>query len=1444
MTHTLTEKKRLRRWFAKTPHRAAIPSLLQLQHESYRDFLQEDVPAEQRRDFGLQNAFKSIFPIKSSSGLVQLQFESYQLVPPVYSEQECKERNLTYEMSVYANIRMESREKKGVAPVVKTEPPIYVGKLPKMTEYGSFIIRGTERVVVSQVHRSPGVFFDHDSGRGSLSKKYLYSARVIPYSGRWLDFEFDQRDLVYFRIDRRRKMPVTVLLKAIGYSEEEILREFYEFDYFKLGANKDEVVYRLRPDSLLNAVLTFDLKKEDGGILVPKGQRIKKMDVKRIRELPEDYKVDDSFLIGKRLAQTIYDSEGEALEEGFANAEITEELLEKIRKENITELRTLHTNELDRGPFISNTMAVEGAQIKIGQDKARELIYRMLRPGDPPSGDIVNNYFDKVFFSSESYDLSKVGRMKLNRRLNRSRPSMEYRIWVKKEGLTGRERAMKTAANEMVAAGLFGDDGAALDFLNYVSTYDSLSVKENLTFEEAQALSAKLPSVPHDVLEQTTLSCDDILQVVKMLVDLRNGKGKTDDIDSLTNRRVRTVGEFVANQFQQGLQRVDRAIRDRLSRADADGLSPGSLISAKAVTASVMEFFNGNQLSQFMDQTNPLSEITHKRRVSALGVGGLSRDRVGFEVRDVHPTHYGRVCPIETPEGQNIGLINSMALYSNVDTYGFLQTRYIKVEDGRVVGEPMWLSAIEEEGKVIIQANSARDASGKLTDSLLTARRDGEYIIVSPADVDYMDVSPAQISSVAASMVPFLEHDDANRALMGSNMQRQAVPCIAPEKPLVGTGVESSVASDSGTVVRVKRPGTVSYVDADRIVISVDDDTISPANPLGVDIYTLVKQVRSNQNTNINQRPLVHGGERVEMGDIIADGAGTDLGELSLGQNLLVAFLPWNGYNYEDSILISERVIAEERFSSVHIIEQVAHARSTQLGDEEITRDIPHQADNALANLDDEGIVRIGVEVRPGDILAGKVTPKGERQMSPEEKLLQAVFGDKANDYKDTSMRMPPGASGVVIDVKVFTSKESRKSTKGGFDNVSQRALAINEEDLNRYKGKQKVELQVIKEDAAARIIALMGKDGKSAEVKKMSADALLKHAAAQYKEKGKAKSKADDSAEGKIQAIIATVKAEENAQKKRIKDTEKKIVEGHDLDQGILKTVKVYVAIKRPLQVGDKMAGRHGNKGVVSRIEPVESMPYLADGTPVDIVLNPLGVPSRMNVGQILETHLGFAAKGLGNRINDMLQNEKDKQLKELRAFLKKVYAGDRHANLDEFSEEELIAMARNLSRGVPFATPIFDGADETEIGDMLALAGLPTSGQVTLYDGHSGEPFSRPVTVGYMYIMKLHHLVDEKMHARSTGPYSLVTQQPLGGKALGGGQRFGEMEVWALEAYGAAHTLCEMLTVKSDDTGNRSKIFEEIIDNDLNFKSGLPESFNVLVQEIRAMGIDIDFE
>lgn len=1425
MSYSFTQKKRFRRSFSKSFFQADNPSLLEVQRVSYKDFLQKDTPPDQRLDAGLQKAFNSVFPIYSSSGSVYLEFKDYELSEPLYTVQECKDRGLTYYVSVYANLRMVICEKRGGSMKTSMEEKVYMGDVPMMTRHGSFIVNGTERVVVSQLHRSPGVFFEHDSGRGTLSKKYIYSARVIPYNGRWLDFEFDQRDLVYFRIDRRRKMPVTVLLKAIGYEEEEILEHFYDFDIFKLGKTEDDLQYRLNSEFLLNTSLPFDLCDSKGKVVVKKNQRIKKANLADIEKLPEYHAVDESFLEEKRVAKNIVDAEGEVLVR--ANSPITKEMLQLLRENGVEELQVLHFNELNRGPYIANTLSLDE---KLDRENARNAIYRMLRPGDPPNKDVVNSYLDSLFFNHNAYDLSKVGRMKFNRRFDSQRPVMEYKIWIERTELTSREIINHAAAN-LHEVGLYESTAAAKAALVYMSQYSSASVAENLTKEAAEALSKQLTATPHHVLEQRTLSRTDILGVVKMLVELRNGKGKTDDIDSLTNRRVRTVGEFVANYFQQGLVRVDRAIRDRLSRVETDGLMPHVLISAKAITASVSEFFNGNQLSQFMDHTNPLSDVTHKRRVSAFGIGGLTRDRVSFEVRDVHPTHYGRICPIETPEGQNIGLINSMALYSGIDHYGFLQTQYLKVNNGQVTDKAMRLSAIEEEGKVIAQASTRRDANGKIIDEMVVARKDGEYITVEPEVVDFIDVAPAQIGSVAASMIPFLEHDDANRALMGSNMQRQAVPCLRAEKPLVGTGIEKLVATDSSAVVQATRPGKVVYVDADRIVISIKESAVTEASPLTTDIYHLVKHIRSNQNTHLNQYPNVRVGDKIEAGDVIADGSGIDMGELSLGKNLLVAFLPWNGYNFEDSILISERVVAEQKFASVHIIEEITHARGTQLGEEEITRDIPHQSVAALSNLDDEGIVRVGVEVNPGDILVGKVTPKGERQMTPEERLLQAVFGEKANDYKDTSLRMPPGASGVVIDVKVFTSEEIRKKEKRKGETDSARALMINEAEQQRYKKQQEDDFEFLTQDAVERIQNLVKKElsAKQLESLKKPSDWLALRVKS-------------DAINKKIESIGKMLKWESKNKEQRIEAMNHKLIEGHDLQQGILKTVKVYVAIKRNLQVGDKMAGRHGNKGVVSRVEPVESMPFLADGTAVDIVLNPLGVPSRMNVGQILETHLGLAAKGLGNQLKDMLLLERNKQLKEIRAFMEKIYEGDKTCSVADLTDNELIEMAKNLSDGVPFATPIFEGASEAEISRMLQLSNLPETGQMTLYDGNSGEPFARPVTVGYMYIMKLHHLVDDKIHARATGPYSLVTQQPLGGKAQRGGQRLGEMEVWALEAYGAAYTLCELLTVKSDDISWRAKMFENIIDNDFQFKSGVPESFNVVTKEIRSMCIDMD--
>ena len=1348
---------------------------------------------------------------------------------------ECKERGLTYQSSLYAQIDMVIREKKGGdVKIVKSEQ-VYMGDMPMMTSGGSFIINGTERVVVSQLHRSPGVFFEHDSGRATAVGKYLYSARVIPYNGRWLDFEFDKRDFLYFRIDRRRKMPVTVLLKALGYSEEKILREFYQFETFLLGKESDKGKYRLNMDFLKNEVFPFDIKTVRGAVIVSKGRRVKIFDLKKIEaQAMKEHPVPDSFMYQRRLAAAIIDQDGEVL--ARANAEITEALLANLRAADVTELQTIYTNELESGPYIAQTMTLDE---KLDEEASRSTIYRMLRPGEPPNRDMVNQLLDGIFFSSDIYNLSHVGRMKLNRRIDASRPTMEYRIMVKSQTRVNKAQ-QQTAAQALVEVGAFPDTEAALIFLAYVQQYGDRTALDNLSRERADEIAGLLKErVVFEVLEQTTLSRDDILQAVKKLVDIRNGKDKPDDIDTLSNRRVRSVGEFVENYFRQGLMRVERAIRDRLSRAENEGLMPHDLISAKAISGSIAEFFNGNQLSQFMDQTNPLSEITHKRRVSALGVGGLSRDRVGFEVRDVHPTHYGRLCPIETPEGQNIGLINSLANYAEINEYGFLQTPYIPVKNGCVINKVVSLSAIEEDGCVIAQASSRRDEKGRFVEELISSRKDGEFILSLPENVDYVDVAPSQIASVAASMIPFLEHDDANRALMGSNMQRQAVPCIKPERPLVGTGMERKVAVDSGACILTRRAGVVSYVDAGRIAVRTSGDD----GDIGVDIYDLVRHTRSNQNTNVNHRPIVREGEKIDKGDVIADGSCSDVGDLALGQNLLVAFMPWNGYNFEDSILISEQVVAAQRFSSIHIIEEVAHARITQLGAEEITADIPHQPDSALANLDSEGIVNVGVEVKPGDILVGKVTPKGEKQLTPEEKLLRAVFGDKATDVKDTSLRMPPGASGVVIDVKVFTSDEVKNKKE---ENKSDRAAGIWDADIKEFKKKQQQTLQILGADSCDRVRSWLagnkaavgaGDVKRGAVITKSNLSNLSKEQLFKVRI-------ADEAVNERIEKLEQRLDALKSGQTQELKKYKNKLTNAPDLPQGFFKTVKVYVAIKRNLKVGDKMAGRHGNKGVVSKIVPVESMPYMADGTPVDIVLNPLGVPSRMNVGQILETHLGLAAKGLGKKIGEMMREENKKSKIALRALLTKIYDGDSHNNIAAMNDEDLLQTAKKISSGVPFASPIFDGASEEEISRMLTLAEFSQSGQMMLYDGQSGEPFMRPVTVGYAYIMKLHHLVDEKMHARSTGPYSLVTQQPLGGKAQQGGQRLGEMEVWALEAYGAAYTLCEMLTVKSDDVFWRTKMFEDITEGDFQLKSGVPESFNVLVQEIRAMGIDMDLQ
>ncbi|MBN8477989.1 MAG: DNA-directed RNA polymerase subunit beta [Burkholderiales bacterium] len=1353
--YTFTEKKRIRKSFAKRASVLGVPFLLETQLASYRAFLQAGAALESRRNEGLQAAFTSIFPISSHSGNARLEFVGYSLLAPAFDVVECQQRGLTFCSALRAKVRLILMDKEAPKETVKEvkEQEVYMGEIPLMTDNGSFVINGTERVIVSQLHRSPGVFFEHDRGKTHSSGKLLFSARVIPYRGSWLDFEFDPKDFLFFRVDRRRKMPVTTLLKAIGLSNEDILREFFVFDAFHFGTRGVEL--ELVPERLRGEVARFDLVGKDGKVIVPKDKRIT---ARHVRELVDGgvkrAGVPADYVLGRTLAVNVVDkSTGEVLAK--ANEELTEELFKKLADAGMHEIRTIYTNDLDQGPFISQTLKSDDTP---DQYAARVAIYRMMRPGEPPTEDAVEALFHGLFFSEERYDLSAVGRMKFNRRVGR---------------------------DELKGAG--------------------------------------------------TLANEDIIAVIRILVELRNGRGEIDDIDHLGNRRVRSVGELAENQFRSGLVRVERAVKERLGQAESENLLPHDLINAKPISAAIKEFFGSSQLSQFMDQTNPLSEITHKRRVSALGPGGLTRERAGFEVRDVHPTHYGRVCPIETPEGPNIGLINSLALYARTNEYGFLETPYRKVDDAKVTDVIHYLSAIEEGQYVIAQANAKIDAKGRLADELVSCRSRNEFMLATADKVQYMDVAPSQIVSVAASLIPFLEHDDANRALMGSNMQRQAVPCLRPEKPLVGTGIERTAAVDSGTAVMARRGGKVDYIDASRIVVRAHD-TETAAGDVGVDIYNLVKYKRSNQNTNINQRPLVRVGDVIARGDVIADGASTDLGELALGQNMLVAFMPWNGYNYEDSILISERVVGDDRYTSIHIEELSIVARDTKLGPEEITRDISSLGESQLGRLDDAGIVYIGAEVEAGDVLVGKVTPKGETQLTPEEKLLRAIFGEKASDVKDTSLRVPSGISGTVIDVQVFTREGIERD---------KRAQQIIDDELKGYRKDLNDQLRIVENDAYARIEKLLlGKTvnggpkriAKGTKITKEYLDGVSRHDWFEIRLAGEESAQQLEAMKDSLAKLREQFDAMFELKKK-------KLTQGDELPPGVQKMVKVYVAVKRRLQPGDKMAGRHGNKGVVSKIVPVEDMPYMADGVPVDIVLNPLGVPSRMNVGQILEVHLGWAAKGLGRRIGEALNAQA--KAAEVRKLLERIYNGTgRPESLDQLDDGDIVRLAGNLRGGVPFATPVFDGATEEEIKGMLELAGLPTSGQVTLHDGRTGEAFDRQVTVGYMHMLKLHHLVDDKMHARSTGPYSLVTQQPLGGKAQFGGQRFGEMEVWALEAYGAAYTLQEMLTVKSDDVNGRTKVYENIVKGEHKIEAGMPESFNVLVKEIRSLAIDVDME
>ncbi|HEX4049857.1 MAG TPA: DNA-directed RNA polymerase subunit beta [Steroidobacteraceae bacterium] len=1361
MAYSFTEKKRIRKNFGRQAGILETPYLLAIQLDSYRSFLQAHVAEDARQSAGLHAAFKSVFPISSYSGNAVLEYVNYRLGEPVFDVKECQSRGLTYAAPLRVKVRLivYDKEAAGAKKPVKDvrEQEVYLGELPLMTDNGTFIVNGTERVIVSQLHRSPGVFFDHDRGKTHSSGKLLFSARIIPYRGSWLDFEFDPKDAVFARIDRRRKLPVSIILRALGMNEAEILDTFFEKNTFELSA--DHVAMRLVAARLRGETATFDLRIGDQ-VIVEEGRRITARHVRQLEDANlTQLPVPREYLYGKILAHDVVNTDGGEII-AKANEVLTAASVQKLIEIGIKEIQTLYVNDLDRGPYISDTLRIDPTKTRL---EALVEIYRMMRPGEPPTKDAAENLFNNLFFNNERYDLSAVGRMKFNRRVGRK-----------------------------------------------------------------------------EITGSPILSKQDILDVLKVLIDIRNGNGTVDDIDHLGNRRVRSVGEMAENAFRVGLVRVERAVKERLTIAESEPLMPQEMINAKPVAAAVKEFFGSSQLSQFMDQNNPLSEVTHKRRVSALGPGGLTRERAGFEVRDVHPTHYGRVCPIETPEGPNIGLINSLSVYARTNQYGFLETPYRRVENGRVTDQLDYLSAIEEGEFAIAQANARTGERGELTDELVSCRYQSEFTLMPRERINYMDVSPKQIVSVAASLIPFLEHDDANRALMGSNMQRQAVPTLRSQTPLVGTGMERPVAIDSGVAVVARRGGSVDSVDASRIVVRVNDAETAAGEP-GVDIYNLTKYTRSNQNTCINQRPLVKAGDSIARGDVLADGPSTHLGELALGQNMLVAFMPWNGYNFEDSILISERVVEEDRFTTIHIEELTCVARDTKLGPEEITADIPNVGDAALAKLDEAGIAFIGAEVRAGDILVGKVTPKGETQLTPEEKLLRAIFGEKASDVKDTSLRVPPGMDGTVIDVRVFTRDGIEKDS---------RAQSIEKAEIERVRKDLLDQRRILEDDLYQRVRDMLLNHAATGGPKKLKSGTRINE---EYldsipREEWFQIRVDDEDANAQLEAATERLAAQQKSFDKRLEEKRAKITAGDDLAPGVLKMVKVYLAVKRRIQPGDKMAGRHGNKGVISTIVPVEDMPYLEDGTPVDIVLNPLGVPSRMNVGQVLETHLGWAAKGVGLKIGRMIEAhaEQQQRVTQLREFLDKVYnaSGGQHERLEELTDAEVLELAHNLKDGVPMATPVFDGAGERDIKGLLELAELPLSGQTWLFDGRTGERFDRQVTVGYMYMLKLNHLVDDKMHARSTGPYSLVTQQPLGGKAQFGGQRFGEMEVWALEAYGASYTLQEMLTVKSDDTVGRTAMYKSIVDGNHEMKAGMPESFNVLVKEIRSLGINVELE
>jgi DNA-directed RNA polymerase subunit beta len=1381
MTSVVQTNYRVRKNFGKIDQLVDIPNLIDIQKQSYEKFLQAHVDPDKREDVGLQGVFKSVFPIKDYPGTAALQFVSYHLEKPKYDVEECHQRGMTFAAPIKVVVRLEAFEKDeatGVQSVKSVkEQEVYFGEIPLMTENGTFIINGTERVIVSQLHRSPGAFFDHDRGKTHSSGKFLYSARIIPYRGSWLDFEFDPKDILYCRIDRRRKLPATVLLRALGYSTQEILDYFYQKEtvYIEKGRvfSKEVNTELLQGQRAVRDVVD----PKTGEVLVKKGQKFTTMVIRKVQKLKlKALPVEEEELVGAVVAEDVIDEKtGEVLAE--CNADVDADVIERFVGAGISQFKILFIDNLIAGPYLRNTLNLELADRRRGktgadegaQDTPQEAIleiYRRLRPGEPPAEDQANQLFHNLFFSPERYDLSRVGRLKLNYKFNLDEP-----------------------------------------------------------------------------IENQVLTKRDILEVVRYLLELRDGKGQVDDIDHLGNRRVRAVGELLENQYRIGLVRMERAIKERMTVQETDTLMPHDLINAKPVSAVVKEFFGSSQLSQFMDQTNPLSEVTHKRRLSALGPGGLTRERAGFEVRDVHPTHYGRICPIETPEGPNIGLISSLSTFARVNPYGFVETPYREVAEGIVSPEAKFFSALQEENHVIAQADVRTDAGGKIVDDLVPARKGGEFVMARPDEITLADVSPNQLVSVAAALIPFLENDDANRALMGSNMQRQAVPLVRTDAPLVGTGMERVVARDSGVTVVAKRDGIVEFVDATRIVVKADTPEDSTDVAAEVDIYTLLKYQRSNQNTCLNQKPIVRVGDRVRKGDVIADGPSTEVGELALGRNVVVAFMPWNGYNFEDSILMSERVVREDVYTSIHIEEFECIARDTKLGREEITRDIPNVGEEAMKDLDESGIIRIGAEVRQGDVLVGKITPKGETQLSPEEKLLRAIFGEKAGDVRDTSLRVPTGVTGVVINAKVFSRKGVDKD---------ERSQQIEDEEEARLLKDQNDEIRIIRDSGRRKMERIL--NGKTTSLKLVNdeGEELLKRGqaldAAALKpvpDKYLVEIKVGDAdVEAKIKKVAESIRDQVELVTMVFGERIARLKKGDELPPGVIKMVKVYVAIKRKLQVGDKMAGRHGNKGVISRILPVEDMPYLEDGTPVDVVLNPLGVPSRMNVGQILETHLGWAALGLGQKLGELYDQWATQQkghAKEVKALLKKAYHGPKMAAfIDDLSDEGLFELARKARRGVHVATPVFDGAKEIDIRELLEVSGRRT--QSTLFDGRTGDVFDQDVTVGVLYMLKLHHLVDDKIHARSIGPYSLVTQQPLGGKAQFGGQRLGEMEVWAMEAYGAAYSLQEFLTVKSDDVLGRTRMYEAIVKGENVLEAGLPESFNVLLKELQALALDVE--